>query len=231
MSAVRQFICWFASIDWTSDAVTAAGTIALAFLTLVLAVGTLFLWRITRRLVIGTEETAKAQLRAYVFVSGAHLENIGMGQTPYAQVTIKNFGQTPAYKMAQWTRIGIGRFPLEGEYLTSNESEPLPERPLPPQDEIRSQSPKYKKPINGEMLDELSKGILAIYVQGGITYRDAFNKDRCTRYLLFGGGSIGLSGDLAAYKDGNEANLVERRRPVGTILSMVRGNHPDKHGL
>jgi hypothetical protein len=70
MPTIRQFLCWFASIDWTPEAVTAAGTTALAFLTLVLAVGTFFLWLATRRLVRGSEKTARAQLRAYVFGKG-----------------------------------------------------------------------------------------------------------------------------------------------------------------
>jgi hypothetical protein len=148
--------------------------------------------------------TTRAQLRAYVFISGAHLENIGVGQIPYAQLTIKNSGQTPAYKMTQWAMVGIGKFPLE-THPTTNESEPMPERPLPPQAEIPLQSPKYKTPLNAEMLDELSKGMLAIYVTGEIRYRDAFKKKCCTRYLLYSGGSIGFSGQLAAYKDGNDA--------------------------
>jgi hypothetical protein len=47
MSTVRQFVYLFASIDWTSETITAASTAAIAFLTLILAVGTLFLWRAT----------------------------------------------------------------------------------------------------------------------------------------------------------------------------------------
>jgi len=148
--------------------------------------------------------TAKRQLRAYVFISGAHLENIGVGQIPYAKLTIKNFGQTPAYKTTQCAMVGVGKFPLES-HPSTNESEPLPERPLPPQDEIPLQSPKYKKPLNAEMLDELSKGMLAIYVAGEIRYLDVFKKKRRTRYLLYSGGSIGLSGKLAVYKEGNDA--------------------------
>ncbi len=148
--------------------------------------------------------TTRRQLRAYVFISGAHLENIGIGQIPCAQLTIKNFGQTPAYKMTQWAMVGIGKFPLES-HPSTNENEPMPERPLPPQDEIPLQSPKYKEPLNAEMLDELSKGMLAIYVAGEVRYRDAFKKKWRTRYLLYSGGSIGLSGKLAAYKEGNDA--------------------------
>jgi hypothetical protein len=179
---------------WTlSDKIAAIASIAalLQFFALVITVFVLM-------------STANRQLRAYVFISGAQLDDIGVGQIPYAQLRFKNFGQTPAYKMTQWAMVGIGKFPLE-THPTTNESEPLPERPLPPQGEISLHPPKYKTPLNAKMLDELSKGMLAIYVTGEIRYRDAFKKKRRTRYLLYSGGSIGLSGQLAAYKDGNDA--------------------------
>jgi hypothetical protein len=97
MFPATQFIYRFTTIDWTPEAVTAAGTIAIAFLTLVLAVGTLFLWRATRRLVQGTEKTAQAQLRAYVHITKASFRNLG--GTRNSSLNIKNCGQTPAYKM------------------------------------------------------------------------------------------------------------------------------------
>jgi hypothetical protein len=180
---------------WTlSDKIAAIASIAalLQFFALVITIFVLM-------------RTATRQLRAYVFISGAHLENIGVGQIPCAQLTIKNLGQTPAYKLTQWAMVGIGKFPLGGSHPPTNESDPLPERPLPPQDEIQLQSPKYKKPLDVETLDELSKGMLAIYVVGEIRYRDAFKKKWRTRYLLYSGGSIGLSGRLAAYKEWNDA--------------------------
>lgn len=48
--------------NWDDDRTIAAFTIVLAF-------STIFLWLSTRRLVIGSEETAKRQLRAYLSYS------------------------------------------------------------------------------------------------------------------------------------------------------------------
>lgn len=94
-----------------TEAVTAAGTIALAFLTLVLAVGTLFLWLATKRLVRGAEKTAQAQLRAYVGVDAAAIEGFGT-DAARIRITIKNAGQTPAHDLVSWMGIKISPFPL-----------------------------------------------------------------------------------------------------------------------
>src|ERR1700681_2751924 len=70
--------------------------------------------------------TKRAELRAYVAVAEAHLENIGDGQTPIAVLTIKNFGQTPAYQMTQWARVGADAFPLKNEPPKAKENKTLP---------------------------------------------------------------------------------------------------------
>lgn len=82
---------------WTPEDVTAAGTVALAFLTLVLALGTFFLWLATRRLVKDSKKTAERQLRAYVFIEEG---SIVLNQFGFwnIQITFRNFGKTPAYR-------------------------------------------------------------------------------------------------------------------------------------
>jgi hypothetical protein len=112
MSTVRQIICWFASIDWTPEAITAAGTIALAFLTLVLTIGTLFLWLATRRLVRGSEKTAERQLRAYIFADNAMVIGVN-SSNQFIQATFRNSGQTPAYNVTLWMSCVIAAYPLE----------------------------------------------------------------------------------------------------------------------
>jgi hypothetical protein len=104
MSAIGKFICWFDSIEWTPEAVTAAGTIALAFLTLILAAGTLFLWCATRRLVIGAEKTAEQQLRAYVHVSAINISRArSLSKNWTIQASWNNFGDTPTRDFAACT--------------------------------------------------------------------------------------------------------------------------------
>jgi hypothetical protein len=107
MSAARQYICWLASIDWNPEAITAASTVALAFLTLILAIGTLFLWLVTRRLVIGTEETAKRQLRAYIHVADAAILHTNSEWPTNVRIQFKNYGQTPAYRVSNRCKCAL----------------------------------------------------------------------------------------------------------------------------
>jgi hypothetical protein len=63
------------------------------------------LWKATRDLVKGAEQTAERQLRAYVFVDVAEIRNFGTSEPMQGVVKIKNSEQTPAYKLSGWTRI------------------------------------------------------------------------------------------------------------------------------
>jgi hypothetical protein len=104
--------CWFESIDWTPEAITAAATVVLACLTFILAFGTIFLWIATRKLVRGAEKNSERQLRAYIsIVSGdvgsAEINGaistppsmIAIGKRPASVIQFLNSGQTPAYDM------------------------------------------------------------------------------------------------------------------------------------
>lgn len=54
----------------------------------------------------------------------------------------------------------------------------------------------------------LRAGTAAIYVYGEISYRDAFGKERLTKYRLMHhmtGGAIGVSTNLSFTHEGNEA--------------------------
>ena len=46
--------------------------------------------------------TARRQLRAYVFIDSTRIDGMNAGQTPEVALVIKNFGQTPAYKVTHW---------------------------------------------------------------------------------------------------------------------------------
>jgi hypothetical protein len=148
--------------------------------------------------------TTRTELRAYVAVAEAHLENIGDGQTPIAVLTIKNFGQTPAYQMTQWARVGADVFPLKNEPPKAKEDKTLPTRVLAPQGAVILR-PEYKAPLTAGAIAALEAGTHAIYVEGKIEYRDAFKRKRRTNYLLFAGGKIGFTRELSAYVTGNDA--------------------------
>jgi hypothetical protein len=148
--------------------------------------------------------TARAEKRAYVMVAEAHLENIGEGQIPFAIVTIKNFGQTPAYQLTQWARVGIDVFLLKDGPPEVKKDKKLPTRVLAPQGEIIIR-PEYKAALKPDAIAALRAGTHAMYVEGKIEYRDAFNRKQRTNYLLFSGGRFGFAAELAAYLTGNNA--------------------------
>jgi hypothetical protein len=106
---ITRLYGWFCAIDWKPEAITAAATVLLAFLTLTLAGGTIGLWFATRRLVRGAENTAERQLRAYIFVSDSSRVG-GPSPAPEFRIVVKNFGQTPARNGTYWVSSKIDKY-------------------------------------------------------------------------------------------------------------------------
>jgi hypothetical protein len=197
--------------DFTHDnaeAIIAAFTIILAF-------STIFLWVATRDLVSGSESTARRQLRAYVFVSGAAVTNIAEGDgIPEAQVVIKNFGQTPAYNFVNITGFAANVYPPPSSIrLTVPDEEffqPIAKSDLgPTQAEISTTDWREKRrPLTQDERAALAEGKAIIYVYGEIRYVDAFGRQRWTKYRYMMGGPVGVrpGGRLAPCDEGNEAS-------------------------
>jgi len=177
----------------------------LAAFTFFLFVATLLLFSATKNLVLGAEQTADLQLRAYVMVEHAEFTQHNynhIGSTPKVALLIKNYGQTPAHDLTHWTRLAIDTFPVKTPIDKGGQIELAP-RPLAPGDVIKTWA-EIDGTLNLHTCEALRKGTHAIYVVGEIRYTDAFGKKRETDFLLFGGGSIGTtSGEVASYVSGN----------------------------
>ena len=76
----------------------------IAGLALILALSTIFLWFATRDLVAGTADFSKQQLRAYLGASEVFITGVAAGEKPTVECTIRNFGQTPAYRVSSLGR-------------------------------------------------------------------------------------------------------------------------------
>jgi hypothetical protein len=64
-------------------------------------------------------------------------------------------------------------------------------------------------PLTADQVADLKRGTSAIYVDGYISYRDAFRKKRKTNFrLLYGAftGGIGITTELTIADHGNEAS-------------------------
>ncbi len=95
-----------------NEELIAYGTLALAIVTALLAWFTFRLWRATGKLVVGAENTAERQLRAYILHNNDEEMEHNGGRIKVT-VRIKNFGQTPAHKLRSWLFIGFYKFPLD----------------------------------------------------------------------------------------------------------------------
>jgi len=184
---------------WATDnnpAITALSTLLLFFVT-----GGL-VWVAHRQY-----KTTRAELRAYVFVEGAHIEQIGVGESPVASINIKNFGKTPAYKLKHWASMGFHLYPLTAAVPKQKQDEISAERPLAPGGEFYAR-PAMGQPLNQKTIDTMKKGgSHALFVVGEIFYEDIFHRKHWTKYCLFAGGAIGLgTGELAAYEKYNDAD-------------------------
>lgn len=195
MTRIHNIIDWFNSIEWRPETVTAAGT-------LVLAVGSLFLWLSTRRLVRVAKDTAERQLRAYV-----HIEHTGWapptgrpGQS--VLLTIKNYGTTPAYHVEMFVNIKViiesGRqFPDAARQRGTSIMAP---------GQIERVVEKISPDISAEVRKDIEEFRAALYVWGTILYRDAFSAARTTKFRFRSIGDDIVSGDFETDEEGNEAN-------------------------
>lgn len=139
--------------------------------------------------------TAERQLRAYVLVSGATVLNIADPNKRNFQLSVQNFGHTPAHDIKFWMGTVIQGYPIKPDYVFSS-----------PNDEEKGAMPLMSVSILGpgaptlmevpvEVTNaweesELQNNRAAIYAFGHITYIDTFNTERQTafRYMCHGEG-------------------------------------------
>jgi hypothetical protein len=152
------------------------------------------------------KDTAKRQLRAYVVVKAGRLENVAAGGRPKAVVTIKNFGQTPAYNSRQSSVMGFDRFPPMLEPPAESPADrALPDHPLGPGGEMYANA-SMQRALQQVQIDDIPRGEFALSVVGKILYVDAFGHEQTTRYRLFCGGAQGINdGQMSATEHGNSA--------------------------
>jgi hypothetical protein len=190
----------------TLDDPLAAFTAILTIATIGLAFGVLFQIKDARA-------SSERQLRAYVFISGARVVNATEGDGPLeAHVVVKNFGQTPAYKLVNVNGFALDRYPPpptlnlvvpEEQFRMFGRSK----SDLGPTQSEDARQAVDRPPLSEEERRALAHGALVIYVYGEIRYQDAFGRDQWTKYRLMLGGPAGVrpGGRLAPCEDGNEA--------------------------
>lgn len=175
-----------------AEAITAFATLLLTLVTAGLV------W--TARLQI---LTSRAQLRAYVSVESGQI-SVYVGTAPRAQVNIKNYGQTPAYK-----------FRLIGAMAAGQTFETLPPPTGDPRGTLGVLAPSgtfqwfMDAPgiLTQQDFDQLASGLVTLFVYGEVHYEDAFGKPHRLKYRTMFGGVAGVSSNqLASCQEGNESD-------------------------
>jgi hypothetical protein len=127
------------------------------------------------------------------------------GQIPQVALVIKNFGQTPAYKVTHWIAVGLDSYP--NPTINPIAQHPDASIPLAPGGfTVIRQSGLL---LTAADAAQIRGGTMAIYAVGEIRYVNAFKifkKNRFTSFRLFSGATVGKPGEMATHQKGNDAN-------------------------
>lgn len=173
--------------DWTAAAV--------ALFTLALAVVTYFLWRSTKALADEARNTSTRQLRAYVFP--VQFEKL-IGASTNVRVTAKNFGQTPAYKIAMTAHAELAG---SEDHLTPVTDAGPSFGILAPSSVTTVLALERMAIPNTPTQAEIDSATFALYVHGLIAYTDTFGKKRWSRFRQIHDGH-----QFVACRSGNDAD-------------------------
>jgi len=205
---INEIWCWITS---NHDALVVVFTFLIFIVTAALAIYTAKLWRSTGELVGDAKDTAKRQLRAYVFPINTILTRVAIDQIPEFHVTIKNSGQTPAYRVMHDARVVYGPYPLDPTQmpLLFGEIERLSKVNLGPGISLNKYA--YGITVTAEIWNELQDHKTAYYAYGEIRFDDAFGEHRWIKYLVMVGGQLGIRADgfMGNCSDGNETSEDE----------------------
>jgi hypothetical protein len=129
-----------------------------------------------------SEETAKRQLRAYMFfVSASITPDAGNPSYYIASIDIKNWGQTPAYNVYSWINAAVIEYPLRSNLVMANPGDENSD--VGPGAGFRMEQVIQPTLSDQDLLD-IRSGRKQIYVWGTIRYTDAFDQPHHTDFRL-----------------------------------------------
>jgi hypothetical protein len=132
--------------------------------------------------VMVSRNTAKRQLRAYIGMYGESITLLQVSGQSFLEgyVSLKNFGQTPAYGHSCWVRIDVTAaaqppFNLSASGLTRAIIAPDGEANLP----------VHWGPVSAQDMSDIRNEIKRIFVWGAAEYVDAFGHERYFRFYYW----------------------------------------------
>jgi hypothetical protein len=148
---------------------------------------TVWLVLVTRDLVRGAENTAKRQLRAYVFLDPAKeftfVRRPSTTATVEVEIHVKNLGLTPAHDVVADSWMTVGHWTLAQEFMFTGPPGDAPHTRsvVPPGGSVHFHTGTVR-PFTPEELSALENGELRVYIYGQIRYNDAFNRPHWTNF-------------------------------------------------
>lgn len=119
--------------------------------------------------------------RAYVLVEASEIRNLAKGTPVEAWISLKNNGLTPAFDLQRTATIFATKYP----HTKFERIEPGSARAvLGPGGAVDFAPIRMSRALTSEERTAVAKGDMAIYVYGGIKYRDIYQITRCTNFRL-----------------------------------------------
>lgn len=182
---------------WDHDDWIAAGTIIIAIFTIVLGIGTVFIVRDGR-------EHSRRELRAYVTASPVMIHFTDERPWSY-RVSVRNCGQTPAYKLEVWARVGPKPYPVRPDEVFSN-GKPEARVTLAHNIDNFGVGEAFSRGLNSDERAALLRGTLGVYIWGEAVYYDIFGDFHRTPFRYVYGGKFVGTEEMEMCAEGNDAS-------------------------
>ena len=163
---------------------------------------TLALWVATKRLVQGADDTARRQLRAYVGLEKISITFVGSPPNAVARIEYKNFGKTPAYKIACRLYLASRPNPLLAP-MDIRASDSLGLLDLMPNHQNLSH-PDLLLDYFADPLDAIRRQEVAVYLLGEVVYLDSFGNKFRDEITMMTTGQRAWSSDPFVFVDRSE---------------------------
>lgn len=147
-----------------------------------------------------------SEQRAYVFIEEAAFEGVDT-EFPFFRIKVRNFGHTPAYKLAYWARADAFPYPAQ---LPDRRPSSLSNSVIPPATFVTDKK-TVGHSINKAEWELIRRGEAAVYLWGEFIYENAFEEKCVTSFKLLIGGDAGLSSNIV-YHD-KKGNNEECQKP------------------
>jgi hypothetical protein len=129
--------------------------------------------------------SAERQLRAYLALFKARIENVATGEKPNVSFKVRNMGQTPAFKLSGHVGIGFGPFPIPrgAKVILPASPDEISRVDLAPKMRV-AHSATMGVPLTEIQFNQLNERKAAIYIVANIEFTDAFNRKWIQRLRL-----------------------------------------------